>query len=97
MIHHIQSFVLLFVLLMVTAILLSYIVDHEMHDGLGHEVSDALIDNCHVGVHQVADSLHFALQLRVHGEVICGGGALTLHLDRKKEGMVCDTYNMVRS
>lgn len=66
MILHIQSFVLL----MVTVIIFSYIVDHEMHDGLGHEVPDALVDNRHVGVHQVADGLHFALQLRVHGEVI---------------------------
>lgn len=48
----------------------THIVDHEMHDGLGHEVPDAFVDNSHVGVHQVADGLHFALQLRVHGEVI---------------------------
>lgn len=47
-----------------------YIDDHEMHDGLGHEVPDALVDNSHVGVHQVTDSFHFTLQLRVHGEVI---------------------------
>lgn len=65
MIHYIQSFVLLTV-----TVTFSYIVDHEMHDGLGHEVPDALVDNRHVGVHQVADGLHFALQLRVHGEVI---------------------------
>lgn len=47
-----------------------YIVDHEMHDGFGHEVPDAFVDNSHIGVHQVADGLHFPLQLRVHGEVI---------------------------
>ena len=54
-----------------------------MHDGLGHEVPDALVDNRHVGVHQVTDGLHFTLQLRVHGEVIWGGGGLTLNLQRE--------------
>lgn len=41
-----------------------------MHDGLGDEVPDALVDNSHVGVHQVTDGFHFTLQLRVHGKVI---------------------------
>lgn len=58
----------------------SYIADHEMHNGLRHEVPDALVDNSHVGVHQVTNGLHFTLQLRVHGEVICGCGGLTLNL-----------------
>lgn len=51
-----------------------------MHDGLGHEVSDALVDDSHVGVHQVTNGFHFTLQLRVHGKVICSGGGLTLNL-----------------
>lgn len=65
----------------------SYIANHEMHDGLGYEVSDALVDNSHVGVHQVADGFHFTLQLRVHGEVICGGGGVTLNLQSKKRDL----------
>ena len=60
----------------------AYVVDHEVHDGLWHEVTDALVDDGHVGVHQVADRLHLPLQLGVHGEVLRGGGALTLHLDK---------------
>lgn len=48
----------------------AYIIDHEMHDALGHEVPDALVDDGHVGVHQVADGLHLPLQLRIHGEVL---------------------------
>lgn len=60
---------------------LFYIIDHEMHDGLGHEISNALVHNGHVGVDQVTDSFHFPLQLRVHGEVIRGGrGRLALDL-----------------
>lgn len=38
-----------------------------MHDGLGHEVSDGLVDNADVGVHEVADGLHLPFQLRIHG------------------------------
>lgn len=57
-----------------------YIIDHEVHNGLGHEVPDALVDDGHVGVHQVTDGLHLPLQLRIHGEVLCGTRALTLHL-----------------
>ena len=60
----------------------THVVDHEVHDGLGHEVADRLVDDGHVGVHQVADRLHLPLQLGVHGEVLRGGGALTLHLDK---------------
>lgn len=45
----------------------TYTVDHEVHDGLGHEVCDGLVDDVDVGVHEVADGLHLPLQLRVHG------------------------------
>lgn len=45
----------------------AHAVDHEVHDGLGHEITDGLVDNAHVGVHQVADGLHLPLQLGVHG------------------------------
>lgn len=44
-----------------------YIVNHEVHDCLRHEVSDGFVDNCHVGIHQVPDRFHLSLQLRVHG------------------------------
>lgn len=44
----------------------TYIVDHEMHDGLGHEIPHSLVDNGHVRVYQVPNGLHLALQLRVH-------------------------------
>lgn len=37
-----------------------------MHDGLGHQVADGLVDDGHVGVDQVTDGLHLPLQLRVH-------------------------------
>lgn len=47
--------------------LYTYIVDHEVHDGLGHEIPYSLVDNGHVRVYQVPDGLHLALQLRVHG------------------------------
>lgn len=46
----------------------THVVDHEVHDGLGHEVPDGLVDDGHVGVHQVTDGLHLPLQLGVHGE-----------------------------
>lgn len=46
----------------------TYVVDHEVHDGLWHEVTDGLVDDSHVGVHQVSNGLHLALQLWVHGE-----------------------------
>lgn len=62
-----------------------YIVDHQMHDGLGHEIPDTLVDDGHVGVHQVTDGLHLSLQLRVHGEVIRRGSGLTLNLWRMKQ------------
>lgn len=45
----------------------AYVVDHEMHDGLGHEVPHSLVDNGHVGIHKVPDGLHLPLKLRIHG------------------------------
>lgn len=45
----------------------THIVDHEVHDGLRHEVPHGLVDNGHVRVHQVPDGLHLPLQLWVHG------------------------------
>ena len=44
-----------------------------MHDGFGDEVPLCLVDDLHVGVHQVADGLHLTLQLRVHGGVVVLG------------------------
>ena len=43
----------------------THAVDHEVHDDLGHEVFDGLVDDADVGVHQVADGLHLPFQLRV--------------------------------
>lgn len=45
----------------------AYIVDHEMHDGLGHEVPHSLVDDGHVGIHKVPDGLHLPLKLWIHG------------------------------
>ena len=64
---------------------MNYVIDHKVHDGLGHEVPDALADDGHVGVHQVADGLHLPLQLRIHREVLSGARALTLHLEKKRD------------
>lgn len=61
-----------------------------MHNGLGHEIPYTLVDNSHVGVYQVTDGLHFTLQLRVHGEVICGGGSLALNLQKEKREIYSD-------
>lgn len=58
----------------------TYAVDHEVHDGFGHEVSDALVDDADVRIHQVADGLHLPLQLRVHGDGVGWAGVLVLHL-----------------
>lgn len=49
---------------------LPHIIDHEVHNALGHKVTDAFVDDGHVGVHQVADGLHLPLQLRIHREVL---------------------------
>lgn len=45
----------------------TYTVDHEVHDGLGNEVCDGLVDDAGVRVHKIADGLHLPLQLRIHG------------------------------
>lgn len=37
------------------------IVDDQVHDSLGHQVSNAFVDDAHVWVHQVADSLDLTL------------------------------------
>lgn len=58
----------------------SYVVDHEVHDGFGHQVSDALVDDSHVGVHQVSNGLHLTFQLGIHGEVVRRGRGLALNL-----------------
>ena len=50
------------------------VVDHEHHDRLGHQIARRLGNNLHVGIHQIADRLHLALQLRIHRGI--GGGAL---------------------
>lgn len=39
----------------------TYIVDHEVHDGLRHQVSDGLVDDADVGVHQVTDCFNLPL------------------------------------
>lgn len=49
----------------------AHVVDHKMHDGLGHEVPDGFVYNASVGIHEVADGFHLPLQLRVHGECVC--------------------------
>lgn len=38
-----------------------------MHNGLGHQIAHSLVDDSHIGVHQVADGFYLPLQLRVHG------------------------------
>lgn len=49
----------------------AHIVDHKVHDGLGHEVPYGFVYNAGVRIHQVADGFHLPLQLRVHGERVC--------------------------
>lgn len=44
----------------------THVVDHEMHDGLGHQVAHSLVYDGHVGVDQVTDGLYLPLQLRVN-------------------------------
>lgn len=61
----------------------TYIVDHKMHDGLGHEVSDRFVYDANVRVHQVADCFHLPLQLRVHRESVCGD-IFILHLTNRQ-------------
>lgn len=65
----------------------TYVVDHEVHDGLGHEVPDGLVDDADVRVHQVADGLHLALQLWIHGHRVPGNhGVLVLVLRDTRSG-----------
>ena len=45
---------------------MTHIVNHEMHDGLRHQVTHSLVNDGHVGVDQVANGLHLPLQLRIH-------------------------------
>ncbi len=45
---------------------MTHIVNHEVHDGLRHQVTDSFVDDGHVGVYQVTNGLHLPLQLRVH-------------------------------
>lgn len=49
----------------------AHVVDHKMHDGLGHEVPYGFVYNANVRIHQVADGFHLPLQLRVHRECVC--------------------------
>ena len=58
----------------------THIVDHEMHDGLGHEVSDGFVDDADVRIHQVANGFHLPLQLGVHRECVCRGSLFILRL-----------------
>jgi hypothetical protein len=60
----------------------SYVIDHEVHDSLGHEVSDGFVNDVHVGVHQVPYGLYLTLQLRVHRETITRTTTLPIHLVR---------------
>lgn len=41
------------------------IIDHEVHDDLGHQVPASLGHDLHIGVHQIPDGLHLPLQLWV--------------------------------
>lgn len=60
----------------------THVFDHEIHDGLGHEVSDGFVDDADVRVHQVTDGFHLPLQLRVHGECVCSRCLLVLNLKK---------------
>lgn len=35
-----------------------YLIDNEMHDGLGNEVFDGLRDDSHVRINQITNCLH---------------------------------------
>lgn len=60
-----------------------YVVDHQVHDGLGDQVSDSAVDDGQVRVHQVPDNLHLSLQLRVQ-TVDLSVTARLLHLHLKQ-------------
>ena len=70
----------------------SYVVDHQVHDGLGDQVSDGAVDDGQVRVHQVPDDLHLSLQLRVHA-VDLPVAARLLHLHLHKHGRPLNTRN----
>ena len=63
------------------------IVYHEVHDGLGHQVADGLVDDGHVGVHQVPNGLHLPLQLRIHAvhEVVTAAVVPAFTLQRQSQ------------
>lgn len=61
----------------------AHIVDHKMHDGLGHEVPYGFVYNANVRIHQVADGFHLPLQLRVHRECVCRD-IFILHLTERQ-------------
>lgn len=58
----------------------AHVVDHKMHDGLGHEIPYGFVYNANVRIHQVADGFHLPLQLRVHRECVCRD-IFILHLE----------------
>ena len=64
----------------------THVVDHEVHDGLWHEVTDGLVDYGHVRIHQVANGFHLPLQLRVHGESVLLSSVLVFGLQEGRRG-----------
>lgn len=70
----------------------SYIVDHQVHDGLRDEVSDSAVDDGQVRVYQVPDNLHLSLQLRVQ-TVDVAVSACLLHLHLHKHGRRLSTHS----
>lgn len=77
----------------------TYTVDHEVHDGLGHEVCDGLVDDLDVGVHEAADGLHLPLQLWVHGDGVSRVlPVFTLELDETEADRCwCSTSSKVNT
>lgn len=67
-----------------------------MHDSLGHEVSDGLVDDTNVGVHQVTNGLYLPLQLRVHREAVYWRGIFRLHLNARTHtsALLFHVYNI---
>lgn len=63
----------------------THTIDHEMHDGLGNQVSDGLVNDADVGIDQVADGFHLTLQLRIHWKSVCRGGLFSFGLRKKKK------------
>ena len=58
---------------------ITYVVDHEVHDCLRHYVPDGLVDDAHVGVNQVTNGFHLALQLGVY-EAVHSSITLSVHV-----------------